>query len=57
MLQQTQVVTVVSYWTKWMEKFPTVADLAEADIEEVNAVWAGLGYYSRAKRLCVPFPN
>ncbi|BGP16879.1 hypothetical protein JCM10213_007326 [Rhodosporidiobolus nylandii] len=51
MLQQTQVVTVIDYWKKWMAKFPTVRDLASADIEEVNAVWQGLGYYSRAKRL------
>ncbi|GAA6043599.1 hypothetical protein JCM8097_008279 [Rhodosporidiobolus ruineniae] len=51
MLQQTQVVTVVGYWTRWMAKFPTVELLAKADIEEVNEVWKGLGYYSRAKRL------
>ncbi|GAA6003037.1 hypothetical protein JCM10207_001957 [Rhodosporidiobolus poonsookiae] len=51
MLQQTQVATVVPYWTKWMAKFPTVRDLAKADVEEVNQVWQGLGYYSRAKRL------
>ncbi|BGP08753.1 Adenine DNA glycosylase [Rhodotorula toruloides] len=51
MLQQTQVATVIPYWKKWMEKFPTVKALAKADIEEVNEVWKGLGYYSRAKRL------
>ncbi|GAA5826449.1 hypothetical protein JCM11251_002375 [Rhodosporidiobolus azoricus] len=51
MLQQTQVATVIPYWTGWMEAFPTVQDLAKADPEEVNAVWKGLGYYSRAKRL------
>ncbi|BGP25269.1 A/G-specific adenine DNA glycosylase [Rhodotorula toruloides] len=51
MLQQTQVATVIPYWKKWMEKFPTVEALAKADIEEVNEVWKGLGYYSRAKRL------
>ncbi|BGP32748.1 hypothetical protein JCM10296v2_004532 [Rhodotorula toruloides] len=51
MLQQTQVATVIPYWNKWMEKFPTVKALAKADIEEVNEVWKGLGYYSRAKRL------
>jgi A/G-specific adenine glycosylase len=56
MLQQTQVVTVVEYFKKWIAKFPTVASLAAADIEEVNSVWAGLGYYSRAKRLYV-FPR
>jgi len=51
MLQQTQVATVVSYYNNWMSKWPTVFDLAKADIEEVNKVWAGLGYYARANRL------
>ncbi|CAK9783752.1 DNA glycosylase [Cutaneotrichosporon oleaginosum] len=51
MLQQTQVATVIDYWNRWMAKWPTIADLAEADLEEVNAVWRGLGYYRRAKSL------
>lgn len=51
MLQQTQVSTVTKYYIKWMKKWPTVHDLAKADIESVNETWAGLGYYSRAKRL------
>lgn len=51
MLQQTQVATVIAYWLRWMAKFPTLLALSQADIEEVNAVWAGLGYYSRASRL------
>ncbi|GAA5910346.1 hypothetical protein JCM5296_000564 [Sporobolomyces johnsonii] len=51
MLQQTQVSTVIPYWTKWMARFPTVSALATADIEDVNSCWSGLGYYSRAKRL------
>eukprot|EP00929_Paragymnodinium_shiwhaense_P113787 TRINITY_DN82099_c0_g1_i2.p1 TRINITY_DN82099_c0_g1~~TRINITY_DN82099_c0_g1_i2.p1 ORF type:complete len:503 (-),score=143.01 TRINITY_DN82099_c0_g1_i2:624-2132(-) len=51
MLQQTQVERVVEYWTKWMTLFPSVNALADADADAVNAVWAGLGYYSRAKRL------
>ncbi|VDC07495.1 unnamed protein product [Peniophora sp. CBMAI 1063] len=51
MLQQTQVTTVIPYYKKWMERFPTVRDLADADIETVNALWKGLGYYSRAARL------
>ncbi|XP_036368441.1 adenine DNA glycosylase-like [Octopus sinensis] len=51
MLQQTQVVTVIDYYNRWMKKWPTVQDLARADIEEVNQVWSGLGYYSRARRL------
>ncbi|KAL1704787.1 DNA glycosylase [Schizophyllum commune] len=51
MLQQTQVSTVIAYYNRWMEKFPTLADLAKANIDDVNALWKGLGYYSRAKRL------
>ncbi|ODO08184.1 A/G-specific adenine glycosylase [Cryptococcus amylolentus CBS 6273] len=51
MLQQTQVTTVIAYWEKWVAKWPTIADLAKADIEEVNAAWRGLGYYRRAKSL------
>jgi A/G-specific adenine glycosylase len=51
MLQQTQVATVIPYYTQWMEKFPTIRDLAAADIDTVNCLWKGLGYYSRAARL------
>ncbi|PPQ68918.1 hypothetical protein CVT24_007662 [Panaeolus cyanescens] len=51
MLQQTQVATVIPYYNRWMEKFPTIHDLAAASIDEVNALWKGLGYYSRASRL------
>ncbi|KAJ3267706.1 hypothetical protein HK104_005685, partial [Borealophlyctis nickersoniae] len=51
MLQQTQVATVIAYYTRWLKKWPTIFDLAKATPEEVNEVWAGLGYYSRAKRL------
>ncbi|KAH7105191.1 DNA glycosylase [Auriculariales sp. MPI-PUGE-AT-0066] len=51
MLQQTQVATVIPYYDRWMKRFPTVHKLAEASIEDVNAVWKGLGYYSRASRL------
>lgn len=51
MLQQTQVATVKDYYTRWMEKWPTVEDLSRASLEEVNEMWSGLGYYSRAKRL------
>ena len=39
MLQQTQVSTVIAYWNKWIERWPSIADLAKADIEEVNAAW------------------
>ncbi|WWC94008.1 A/G-specific adenine glycosylase [Kwoniella sp. B9012] len=51
MLQQTQVATVIAYWKRWIEKWPTIADLAKADVEEVNAMWRGLGYYRRARSL------
>ncbi|KAI8882835.1 DNA glycosylase [Backusella circina FSU 941] len=46
-----EVATVIDYYNRWMEAFPTITILANADIEEVNTIWAGLGYYSRAKRL------
>lgn len=51
MLQQTQVATVVSYWRRWMQRFPTVNDLASADEDDVMRMWAGLGYYRRARLL------
>eukprot|EP00941_MAST-03F_sp_MAST-3F-sp1_P000310 g310.t1 len=51
MLQQTRVATVITYYTRWMKEFPTVHALAEASPEAVNAQWAGLGYYSRARNL------
>ncbi|KAM9186670.1 adenine DNA glycosylase isoform 2-T2 [Mergus octosetaceus] len=51
MLQQTQVATVIDYYNRWMQKWPTLQALAEASLEEVNELWAGLGYYSRGKRL------
>ena len=51
MLQQTQVVTVIPYFERFMERFPAVKDLAEANIDEVLSLWTGLGYYSRARNL------
>ncbi|XP_043555035.1 adenine DNA glycosylase isoform X3 [Chiloscyllium plagiosum] len=51
MLQQTQVVTVINYYNKWMQRWPTLQDLAKATLEEVNEMWSGLGYYSRGRRL------
>jgi A/G-specific adenine glycosylase len=67
MLQQTQVATVIPYYNRWMAKyvpilspldrlvnssrFLTIKDLAASDIETVNSLWKGLGYYSRAARL------
>lgn len=51
MLQQTRVDTVIPYWERWLERFPTVGALAEADIDDVLKHWEGLGYYSRARNL------
>ena len=51
MLQQTQVVTVIPYYQRWMNRFPTVESLAAASLEDVNTLWAGLGYYRRAQYL------
>jgi len=51
MLQQTQVSTVLRYYAPFLARFPTVSDLARAALEEVLALWSGLGYYSRARNL------
>ena len=49
MLQQTRVETVIPYYKRWMELFPTMQDLANAPEESVLKAWEGLGYYSRAR--------
>ncbi|MFO1400143.1 MAG: A/G-specific adenine glycosylase [Steroidobacteraceae bacterium] len=51
MLQQTQVATVIPYYERFMQRFPDVARLAAAPIDEVLHLWSGLGYYSRARNL------
>ncbi len=51
MLQQTQVATVLPYYQRWMERFPTIESLAEANLDEVFQYWQGLGYYRRARHL------
>lgn len=51
MLQQTQVSTVIPYYARFMERFPTVNALAEAHEDEVLHHWTGLGYYARARNL------
>ena len=51
MLQQTQVVTVLGYYERFLQRFPTVAALAAGSDEDVMALWSGLGYYSRARNL------
>ncbi|RLJ68418.1 A/G-specific adenine glycosylase [Sulfurisoma sediminicola] len=51
MLQQTQVATVVPYYERFLGRFPTVAALAAAPVEQVMELWSGLGYYARARNL------
>ncbi|WP_244901916.1 A/G-specific adenine glycosylase [Phormidium tenue] len=51
MLQQTQVKTVLPYYQRWLEQFPTVEALAAADQQTVLKAWEGLGYYARARNL------
>ena len=51
MLQQTQVAVVKEYYLRWMARFPTIASLAEAPLEEAIKMWEGLGYYSRVRNL------
>jgi A/G-specific adenine glycosylase len=51
MLQQTQVKTVIPYFQRFMAAFPTVHDLAGAELDEVLHLWTGLGYYARARNL------
>ncbi|HEX6202182.1 MAG TPA: A/G-specific adenine glycosylase [Thermoanaerobaculia bacterium] len=51
MLQQTRVETVTPYFARFTDRFPDVAALAAADLDEVLALWSGLGYYRRARQL------
>jgi A/G-specific adenine glycosylase len=51
MLQQTQIVTVIEYFERFMKTFPTIRDLAKATEEKVLSMWEGLGYYRRARNL------
>lgn len=51
MLQQTRVETVIPYFERWMERFPTIEKLANASQQQVLGIWEGLGYYSRARNL------
>lgn len=51
MLQQTQVATVIPYYVRFMERFPTVSALANATLEDVHTYWQGLGYYRRGENL------
>jgi len=49
MLQQTQVQTVIPYYHRFLERFPTVQDLARGDLQDILKMWEGLGYYARAR--------
>jgi len=51
MLQQTQITTVLPFYTRWLARFPTVDRLAAASLGDVLKLWEGLGYYSRARHL------
>ena len=51
MLQQTRVDTVIPYYLRFLDRFPTLASLSEAEEQEVLKLWEGLGYYSRARNL------
>jgi A/G-specific adenine glycosylase len=51
MLQQTQVATVIPFYERFLQRFPTVRDLAAASEEEVLVLWSGLGYYARGRNL------
>jgi A/G-specific adenine glycosylase len=51
MLQQTRVETVIPYFERWMQRFPSLEALASASVQEVLAAWEGLGYYGRARNL------
>lgn len=51
MLQQTKVTTVIPYYERFLDRFPTLADLARAPLESVLELWSGLGYYARARNL------
>ena len=51
MLQQTQVATVIPYFRRFIERFATIRDLADADEQDVLRMWQGLGYYTRARNL------
>ena len=51
MLQQTRVEAVKGYYARFLEQLPTIADLANADDEQLHKLWEGLGYYSRVRNL------
>ncbi len=51
MAQQTQIATMIPYYERWIDAYPTIKDLAHAPIEDILKMWEGLGYYNRARNL------
>lgn len=51
MAQQTRIDSMIPYYHRWMEKWPTIESLAKAELDDVLQVWQGLGYYNRARKL------
>jgi A/G-specific adenine glycosylase len=51
MLQQTTVTAVIPYYERFLQRFPTIESLSAASLDDVISLWAGLGYYSRARNL------
>ncbi len=51
MLQQTRVETVIPYFERWLQRFPSIEALANARLQDVLSAWEGLGYYGRARNL------
>ena len=51
MSQQTRIETVIPYWNRWMLRYPNVHALSQATSEDINFLWAGLGYYRRGRSL------
>ena len=51
MAQQTQIVTMLPYFNRWIEKWPNVESVARADIQDILKMWEGLGYYNRARNI------
>ena len=51
MAQQTQINTLIPYYERWLEQYPTIQDVANASEDQILKSWEGLGYYSRARNL------
>ena len=51
MLQQTQISTVIPYYERWMNQFPSIETVAKANIDDILKLWEGLGYYRRAHNI------